>query len=287
MLIVFFFVLVIVVILYILSFSRYRTFLGEIDINRFKLKKLLPIGLLILDCFKKGYSTYYDRKLLAAVGEIYEQKNNLFWLRMHWANKLVLVVLAILFCTFIGAVSKPDGGYAAFCALLIGCAAYLPDKDLFNKVSKRRLAIQMDFPDFINKLALLINAGMTVQKAWEKAALGSGKDTPLYRELNTAIQDIKAGKPEHRAYEEFAKSCRTPEITRFISVVLQNIRKGNSELVPILRVFSVECWEMRKNTAKRYGEEASTKMLLPMMLMFVAILIIVGVPAILSLQGIA
>ena len=256
------------------------------DKEGFKLKQLLPLGLFILDTFKKGYSTYYDRKLLAAAGELYGAQNSLSRIRIHWAYKIVLVILALLFCTLIGAASKLDWGYAAFCVLLTGGAAYLPDRELCNKVGKRRLAIQKDFPDFINKLTLLINAGMTVQKAWEKASLGSGKDTPLYMELNTALKDIKAGKPEHRAYEEFAKRCRTPEITRFISVVLQNIRKGNSELVPILRVFSTECWEMRKNTAKRYGEEASTKMLFPMMLMFIAILIIVGMPAILSLRGI-
>jgi tight adherence protein C len=165
-------------------------------------------------------------------------------------------------------------------------AAYLPDRELMNKVKKRRAAIQKDFPDFINKLALLINAGLTVQKAWEKAALCPSRNSPLYKELNTAVLDIKAGKPEHRAYEEFAKRCRTPEITRFVSVMLQNIRKGNSELVPILRVFSAECWEMRKNNARRYGEEASTRMLLPMMLMFLAVLLIVGMPAVLSLRGI-
>lgn len=286
MLIVFLSVSIAITILYALSRKRYKAYISELDSGRFRLKPLLPIGLFLLDIFKKGYSTSYDRKLLAASGEAYGMQNGLFWLRIHWANKIVLLVLSVLFCTFIGSVSKPDEGYILFCLVLTGCGVYLPDKELKSKVNKRRIDIRMDFPEFINKLVLLINAGMTVQKAWEKASLGSGKDTPLYRELNTALQDIKAGKPEHIAYEEFAKRCRTPEITRFISVVLQNIRKGNSELVPVLRVFSAECWEMRKNTAKRYGEEASTKMLLPMVLMLLAVLLIAGMPAILSLRGI-
>jgi tight adherence protein C len=138
----------------------------------------------------------------------------------------------------------------------------------------------------VNKLTLLINAGMTVSKAWEKTTVESGKSTPLYAELNCMLQDIRAGMPEHKAYEEFAKRCRVPVITRFISVILQNIRKGNAELVPILRVFAAECWELRKNTARKYGEEASTRMLLPMMLMFIAILIIVAMPAVLALKSI-
>jgi tight adherence protein C len=42
---------------------------------------------------------------------------------------------------------------------------------------------------------------------------------------------------------------------------------------------------MRKNAAKRIGEEASTKLLLPMMLMFIAILLIVALPAVLAMRG--
>lgn len=60
----------------------------------------------------------------------------------------------------------------------------------------------------------------------------------------------------------------------------------SAELVPLLRVFAMECWELRKNTARRLGEEASTKMLLPLMLMFLAILLIVGTPAVLALRNI-
>jgi len=68
-------------------------------------------------------------------------------------------------------------------------------------------------------------------------------------------------------------------------VLLQNVRKGNAELVSILRVHANECWEMRKNAAKKLGEEASSKMLLPMAIMLVSILMIVAAPAMLALQG--
>jgi tight adherence protein C len=169
--------------------------------------------------------------------------------------------------------------------LLFTVIFYISDRELFEKVKKRRLAIQLDFPDFVNKLTLLINAGMTVSKAWERTSAGE-RQSPLYMELASSVQNIRSGMAEHKAYEEFAKRCHVPVITRFITVILQNIRKGNAELVPILRVFSNECWEIRKNTAKKYGEEASTKMLLPMMLMFIAILLIVGMPAVLALKGI-
>ena len=43
---------------------------------------------------------------------------------------------------------------------------------------------------------------------------------------------------------------------------------------------------MRKNAVKRLGEEASTKMLIPMMIMFFSIIMIVILPALLSMSGI-
>jgi len=55
-------------------------------------------------------------------------------------------------------------------------------------------------------------------------------------------------------------------------------------LVPLLKLQSNECWQLRKNMAKRLGEEASTKLVLPLMIMFVGILIIVILPAVMQLR---
>jgi tight adherence protein C len=276
----------ILAVLFALSAGKYAGLLSTLDRKDYPLKDILPVGLFLLDSFKYRFNTAYDRKLLAAIVELNGPGQAVALLKAHWGGKISMVLLSLLFVFFIGTLTEPDAGYIAFCILLPAGIAYFGDRDLFEKVRKRRMAIQLDFPDFVNKLTLLINAGMTVSRAWERTAAESGRQTPLYQEINLALQGIRSGLPEHKAYEEFAKRCRLPVITRFISVLLQNRRKGNAELVPILRVFANECWELRKNTAKRYGEEASTKMLLPMLLMFVAILLIVGMPAVLALKNI-
>lgn len=275
-----------VLLIYILSRGRYAQMMDEAEDSRFRFKELLPVGLYILEISGYRYSTGYDKRLLSAIMEITEPKLAHNQLKLHWANKILSLLSAFLFAAFVGVFSKPDAGFVIFAAAIIAGAFYFTDKELFDRVKMRRASIRLDFPDFVSKLMLLINAGLTVPRAWERIASDTAKNTPLYRELRLALQDIKSGKPEHCAYEEFAKRCRTPEITRFISVILQNQRKGNAEIVPLLRVFAMECWEMRKNTARRFGEEASTKMLLPLMLMFLAILLIVGTPAVLALRNI-
>lgn len=276
----------IVAALFVLSRGKYADMTAALDSKTYPLKSILPVGIYLLEGVKYSFNTTYDRKLLTAIIELNGTKQAVMLLKVHWGMKISMMLFSLLFAFFIGAVTKPDAGHIVFCILLPGCIAYFSDRDLFDRVKKRRLELQCDFPDFVNKLTLLINAGMTVTRAWARTAEDNGRDTPLYHEVNSVLQDIRSGIPEHKAYEEFAKRCRVPVITRFISVILQNIRKGNAELVPILRVFANECWELRKNTAKKLGEEASTKMLLPLMLMFIAILLIVGMPAVFALKSV-
>lgn len=277
---------IILALLYLVSYRRYSESIAGLGKKEFPMRGILPIGLCILDTFKYGYNTGYDRKLLMAAAELYGHKKALTMLRIHWGGKISLMLLSLVFVLFIGTMTKPDAGYIVFCLLLQTGIFVFSDRELFEKVKKRRQSIQLDFPDFVNKLTLLVNAGMTVSRAWEKTVSDTSRQTPLYIELGAAVQDIRSGMPEYKAFEEFAQRCHVPVITRFVSVVLQNMRKGNDELVPVLRLFANECWELRKSTAKKFGEEASTKLLLPMMLMFAAILLIVGMPAVLTLRNI-
>lgn len=274
------------IVIYLISYRKYQSILSQLDIKVFPFKNFLHLGLFILETFKFSFNTSYDRKLLGAIVELYGNQKAVLLLKVHWGNKITLVMLSLLFAFFVGNFTEPDAGYITFILFLPVAIAVFTDRDLFEKVKKRRQIIQLEFPDFVNKLTLLINAGMTISKAWEKIAADNSRKTPLYMEVGAAIHDIRSGIPEHKAYEEFAKRCKIPVITRFITVILQNIRKGNAELVPILRVYANECWELRKTIAKRFGEEASTKLLLPIMLMFVAILLIVGMPAVLALKNI-
>lgn len=287
MIIVFIVLLLAFIALYLLSKGKYNDFLEPLDKKEYKLKDLLPIGFFILDKINYKYSTGYDRKLLAKVSELKGGLYSQFYLRVHWANKIAFVVFIALILSFIGAaMGKPDTSFIIFALLVIGIIIYTTDQEISGKIKKRRLQIQMDFPDFLNTLTLLINAGMTVTNAWTLITNESKKNTPLYNELRAVIADMANGKAEIPAYEDFAMRCRVPEVMKFISVITQNLQKGNAEIVNLLKYQAYECWEMRKHAARRIGEEATTKMLFPMMLMFIAVIIIVATPAVLSLKGV-
>lgn len=284
-LIVFASILGIFLILYLVSKNKYVELVEPLDKKEFKSKSFIAIGLLIQDMIGYKHRTKYDRGILRKVSELYGVKYGRYYQKIHFANKLSLFMVMTLFAPLIVYLGGIEAGTFVVALGLMVVSFILPDLELKNKLKKRKQSIQIDFPEFINKLVLLINAGMTVYGAWEKVIEDNKAEGVLYKEAELTIAEIKGGKAEVKAYEDFSRRCAISEINKFISILIQNVRKGNPDFIYVLKYQAKECWEMRKNTAKRLGEEASTKLLFPMMIMFAAILLIVVTPAVLQLQS--
>ncbi len=246
---------------------------------------IMPSALFITDKIISGRFSGYERKLAIELSELYGVRDVKGRLRFYIAEKTVNMIAVVLAVTLLGTLpDKLDIGYMVFAFTTLIIAFYAPDRKLCERIKRKNFYIQYDFPDFLNKLVLLINAGMTVPRAWERIVGDRGNMTPLYEELNVTYLEIRNGKSETAAYEDFARRCRVREITKFVTLIIQNLRKGNGELVSLLKLQSNECWQLRKNMAKRLGEEASTKLILPLMIMFVGILVIVLLPAVMQLK---
>jgi tight adherence protein C len=272
--------------LFILSRSKYRTMLGTAEAKEYSLLAIMPLTLLILERLQYRYISKYDKKILKSLINLHGRKNAEIHMKLYYSNKLGLMISAMVILTSLGAASgNAELNYIIFTLFAPGFVFYIYDKDLENKLKRKYESIRADFPDMISKLVLLVNAGMTLNRAWEKICKETKQKSPLYQELRTTYLQIQGGKSESEAYEEFARRCRVREITKFVTLVIQNLKKGNDDMVPLLRLQAEECWELRKLRAKQLGEEASAKLLIPMMIMFVGILIIVVLPAVLQLNS--
>ena len=133
-----------------------------------------------------------------------------------------------------------------------------------------------DFSNVVSKLALLTNAGMIMREAWEEVAFNG--ETTLYKEMQQSVQEMQNGVSEIDALYRFGSRCIIPEIKKFTSTIIQGIEKGNSELTMMLQNQSSEAWEVKKQYVKRQGEKAASKLMIPMLLMFVGILIMIIIP---------
>ena len=95
--------------------------------------------------------------------------------------------------------------------------------------------------------------------------------------------EIQDGVGEKLAYENFGRRCNLPPYKKMVSIITQNLRKGSQSVRQLLEKEADITMQQRKNMAKKQGEEAGTKMLLPMMMMLGIVMVIVMVPAILTL----
>jgi tight adherence protein C len=97
--------------------------------------------------------------------------------------------------------------------------------------------------------------------------------------------DIENGAQPSMALEGFIKRCGTKDTSRLGASILQNLTRGNEELSMFLTELSREAWEERKHSARRLGEQARSKLMLPMGLIFFGIILIVGAAVISGMGG--
>lgn len=185
--------------------------------------------------------------------------------------------------------------YRWYYILLIGSvsAVYLVYRDrekVKQKEKRRREELIREYPGMISKFTMLLDTGITVKNAWEKIVQNyelqreqTGKQT-VYEEMLLTYREMQGGVSEGEAYEKFGKRCGVTIYLKFGAMLAQNLRKGSKGISGLLRMEAIQSFENRKSAAKRLGEEAGTKLLMPMMGMLMVVLVIVMVPAFLTMQ---
>lgn len=166
----------------------------------------------------------------------------------------------------------------------------LRQQELKKAEDERKRQMMQDYPDIVNKITLFLGAGMTVKRAWKKIVeeYVNRKNTAgiryAYEEMKQTCYEMESGVAEAESYENFGRRCNVQAYIRLGALLSQNLRKGTKGLGDLLKMESVQAFEDRKARAKRMGEEAGTRLLIPMFLMLAEVLIIVVVPAFLSMQ---
>lgn len=159
-----------------------------------------------------------------------------------------------------------------------------------QKLQEREIQLSLDYPELVNKIVLLLNAGLTVRGCFERLGKEytrkleeTGKKRYAYEEVCVAWQEMKNGVSEAEAVEAFGRRCRQLPYLKFSSIINQNLRKGTEGLTALLEVEVMEAFEKRKETVKRMGETAGTKLLLPMILMLGVVIAIIVIPAFMTM----
>lgn len=163
---------------------------------------------------------------------------------------------------------------------------FFQDRDLHDLVEKKKRAEQRTYPEILQKLTLYLEAGLTVRAAfcrvaedYEKERTHDGRRREAYEEMLIATREIRMGIPEKTAYEGFGKRTGIREYVRLSTFLLQNLKKGSTTLLQQLKEEAQTAEELRMQNARKLSEEATTKLLLPMVLLLVIVMVMIMVPA--------
>lgn len=202
--------------------------------------------------------------------------------RLVWSKKTDMAFGWFLLLTLIAAVGIPVGKW----------------REGKKQLEERKRQMLMDYPDVLNKLVLFLGAGMTVSAAFRRlaaeyeerrhsdATVKKDKAVPAvryaYEEMAVTTRELESGADEAGAYERFGERCRVQQYLKLGTLLSQNLKKGTKDLTDMLELEAKEAFEARKRLARKQGEEAGTRLLVPMVMMLGVVLLIVTVPAFVS-----
>ena len=174
---------------------------------------------------------------------------------------------------------------------------YFKRYDQINKeLKKTEESIIKDLPEFMNKIVLLLNAGLVVSSAISKIA----KD---YEAFNCGRELIKDQRKKRYLYEElceiqkrvnqsntslikelkeFSQRSGVRELVRIIAVISDNWDKG-STMVEKLEGESELLWISRKKRAEERGKLAETKLTFPLMILLIVLIMVTIAPALMGM----
>lgn len=261
---------------------RSKQFYGLLREYGFRVMPLFGLGVFIASQLIRRWPQMKGARMQDAVTDLYGKQYSQAMMLIHLAQKVVFAMILILADTFMIGFSSNPAAAAVYGAASLALVLYMADRGLYEQVEKRKRQMLLDLPGILNTLVLLLEAGLPLLNALRKTVTEQGSQRPLQIELARVIAEINSGKSIQKSFEDLARRCRMPEITRFVSIIILNLHRGNDDLSTACMNLAHESWIKRKELVKRLGEEAATKLVFPMVMIFLAIGIIVLAPALMA-----
>jgi tight adherence protein C len=145
--------------------------------------------------------------------------------------------------------------------------------------------ISRRLPYAIDLLALGMGAGLDFPGAVRQVVEKSGSpDQPVVEEFTLMLQSLQLGRTRQQALEEFAARAPTESVIEFVGSVVQAEMRGNP-VADVLRIQAEVSRRKRSVRAEEAATKAGVKMIMPLVLVFIAILLLIVAPIGLTLQA--
>lgn len=267
-------------VLFLSNYSSFKGIVSAANDDNYFLKDIFVVGLAVIKIFKIDYIKLGKRKRAKFI-ELYTKEYADFNLLVCTAAQISYLLTFIPIGCFLG-VAANEPILVVLLVFFGFFLAYYVQAKVSVQIDKRHDELLLALPNVLSKMALLVNVGTTFREAWRLTSQNT--EGVLGDEMRGATKLIDNGVSEKDAYVEFADKCRIQQIKKMVSIICQNLEKGSSELAGALKEISIDAWSEKKHIVKRLGENANTKLVIPMMIMFAGIIMMIIVPIIANMN---
>lgn len=262
----------------LLTSGEFEEYIKPLDKKEFMMPEIYGVGFKIMKMFKFEFKNREANQLRANVSVLYGERYADYYMRVMYAQCISIIYLCFAVGCCICALAEGTDKLILLALALVVCGTlyYYFMKLPASKVKERSVRFMDEFPNAVSTIALLVNSGMILREAWREVSMSA--ETELYLEMRKVNEDMDNGVAEVDALYNFGNRCVTPEIKKFTAFIVQGLEKGSRDLAIALRNQTDELWELKKQNILKRGELASSKLMIPLMVMFIGILIMVMGP---------
>lgn len=205
---------------------------------------------------------FIPQALLSGPAEALRLSGLLYLMSPSQFVALCLVSL-LAFAGFTSVLLSWAGLFSWMWVLVVAVVGYLyPRMWLKESLKKRQKAIIKALPTYLDFLTMSVEAGLNVTGAISQA-VAKGPNGPLKSEFAFVLRDLRSGLTRADALRRMEARVRIPQVSSFISAVIQAERMGAS-LGGTFRAQAEQRRIERFQTAEKLAMEAPVKLIFPL-----------------------
>lgn len=195
-----------------------------------------------------------------------------------------LGILSSLVSAIVGATYSyaSDGGvFFPILALIVG--AFVPYLQLLSTAASRVRSIQRALPSVVDLMVLGLGAGLDFTASVRQVIDHAGRaDEPLVEELRLLLQELKLGRTRRQALGQLAERAPCEAVRDLVAAAVQAEDQG-TPLASVLAAQAAASRLRRSVDAEESAASATTKLMVPLFLLFIATLMLIVTPTLLTL----
>ena len=188
-----------------------------------------------------------------------------------------------------------QGGISGILILFVTVCIFIPLHNylkLQEEGKKCQEQAERDFPVIVHLLTLYMGAGLSFFSAVKRISQNYQKQRELddskkyaFEKMMRMEQQMSNGVSQREACQDWGMQFRTDSYQKLSLILIQSFTKGGREAAMLMEAEEREAFHKRIDRAKKEGEEASTRLLFPMILLLCQVMLLVMYPALTRFQG--